>query len=335
MDFKNGTAAFIIPFFGANELAFKFLDETLQGIIAQTDKNFRILLVDDCSPYQGTKEYLDKIQAEYQETIRIIFNRANEGPGACRNTGIRWACEHDYPIILFNDADDLSHCRRLEVVRKIFVEDPGTSVVYSTVKVIDENGKLVTRDKLAPSILEIIEGHDVDPVEGDNAWIRIGVEKGYTNFTSATSAHTVLAFQYLFPPLRVSEDSHTWMRYSAGGGKFFYAPEIPTLYRIPQNSDGSSSRSRAGGRHLFNIQKIETDTAGFLESMEIAVGKSKIKSEEKDDLLARFYKKLAETMAKENELQLAKDLTEQAMAISRKQAIEPERNKLAKPASKN
>jgi glycosyltransferase involved in cell wall biosynthesis len=316
MDITNGTAAFVIPFLGINETALKFLDETLENLMEQTDSNFRIVLVDDFSPYQGTCEHLTQLREKYQAVLHIISNDRNIGPGGSRNRGIRWAYEQQLPIILFADADDLSDRRRLEVVRKILMEDPGVSVVYSTCMIIDEHGKLVSRDKLAPSIVEILEGHDHDPVQGDNAWISIGIEKGYTNATSATAVRTELAFKYPFPQVRVSEDSHTWMRYAAGGGKFVYAPEIPSFYRIPQNTDGSASRSRVGGRHAFNMQKIETDTQGFLEALEIATRLSKIKPEQKEELLIKFYIKLGETMAKENEPALARELVAKAMAIS-------------------
>jgi len=48
----------------------------------------------------------------------------NVGPGVSRNLGVLKALERGHSIILFNDSDDISHPRRLEVVRKIFLENP-------------------------------------------------------------------------------------------------------------------------------------------------------------------------------------------------------------------
>jgi hypothetical protein len=206
--------------------------------------------------------------------------------------------------------------RRLEVARKIFVSDPDASVVYSTFKVIDENSKVVPTEKLTQSIVEILEGHMGHPPQGINAWIDIGTEKGYTNLTSATVVKTELAHKYPFPPEKVSEDSNAWMRYSAGGGKFVYSGEMPTLYRIPQNTAGSSSRSREGGKHGFYVQKARVDTDGFTRAVEIAITNGKIKVEQRDELLVKFYLKLGETLFRESELDLAQDQVKLAMYVS-------------------
>jgi hypothetical protein len=39
------------------------------------------------------------------------------GPGVCRNLGILKALEKKSSIILFNDSDDISHPKRLEVTK--------------------------------------------------------------------------------------------------------------------------------------------------------------------------------------------------------------------------
>ena len=322
MDFKNGTATFVMPHWrNENDVTKRYLDETLESIFNQTDKNWQLVIIDDLSPSQEAKEYLRTIQKNNPDKkIEIIFKETNDGPGYCRNIGVKWAYEHNSPIVLFNDADDISHPRRLEVARKIFVEDPEASVVYSTFKVIDENSQIVPMEKLTQSIVEILEGHMHNPPQGINAWIEIGTEKGYTNLTSATVVKTELAYKYPFPPEKVSEDSHAWMRYSAGGGIFVYCGEIPTLYRIPQNTAGSSSRSREGGKHGFYVAKARVDTDGFSHALEIAVTNGKINPAEREDLMIKFYIKLAHTLARENEIDLANEQVKKAAALSREKA---------------
>jgi glycosyltransferase involved in cell wall biosynthesis len=313
---KDGIATFVMPHWrDENVVSKRYLDETLKNIFDQTDPNWQLVIIDDLSPCKEAVDYLDEVKANYPDKIHIIRKKTNNGPGFCRNMGIKWAYEHKSPLVLFNDADDISDVRRLEVARKIFVKDPEASVVYTTFKVIDEDSKLVPMENLTQSIIEILEGHQHNPPQGPNAWIEIGTEKGYTNLTSATVVDTELAYKYPFPPEKVSEDSNAWMRYSAGGGKFVYSGEIPTLYRIPQHTAGSSSRSREGGKHGFYVAKARVDTDGFTRAVEIAITNGKIKVEQRDQLLIKFYLKLGETMYRESEMDIAQQQVHRAWLI--------------------
>jgi len=315
-NYKNGVATFVMPHWRPeNVVTKKYLDETLETIFNQTDPNWQLVIIDDLSPCKEAIAYLDKVKAKHPKKIHIIKKKTNNGPGHCRNMGIKWAYENKSPIVLFNDADDLSDLRRLEVARKIFVKDAKASVVYTTFKVIDENSNIVPDEKLSPSIIEITDGHKGKPPQGINAWIDIGTEKGYTNLTSATVVDTEIAYKYPFPPEKVSEDSNAWMRYSAGGEKFVYTGKIPTLYRIPQNTAGSASRSREGGKHGFYVAKARVDTDGFTRAVEIAITNGKIKVEQRDELLIKFYLKLAETMYREKEMDIAAELVNLAKFI--------------------
>jgi glycosyltransferase involved in cell wall biosynthesis len=313
----NLNATFVMPHLRNDSKQSKFFfDKALEGIFHQMDPNWQVVIIDDDSPSSEVKSYLLNLQDFYPEKIHVIFNEKNYGPGYSRNLGIQWAYEHQSPIVLFNDADDISHQRRLEIVRAIFKENINASVVYSTFKVIDENDNFVSPEKLTPSILEILEGHQNQPLQGQNIWIAIGIERGYTNLTSSTAVRTSLAYQYPFPEERVSEDSHTWFRYSAGGGEFVYASEIPTFYRIPQNTAGSATRSREGGKHQFYKQKAAVDLAGFTEAIEIALRRHRIYPQEINELLIKFYIKLAITMAREKEFDLASEHVLKAMELS-------------------
>jgi len=316
--YKDGIATFVMPHWrDENFVTKRYLDEALENIFNQTDSNWQLVIIDDLSPCREAIDYLDEVKAKDPDKIYVIKKHTNDGPGYCRNLGIKWAYKHNSPIVLFNDSDDISDKRRLEVARRIFVQAPETSVVYSTFKVIDENSKIVPTKNLTQSIIEILEGHQGNPPQGLNAWIEIGTEKGYTNLTSATVVETELAYKYPFPQERVSEDSNTWMRYSAGGGKFVYCGEMPTLYRIPQNTAGSSSRSREGGKHGFYETKARVDTDGFTRALEIALANGKVKAEQRDELLIKFYLKLGETMYRESEYDLAQAQVERAKLVDK------------------
>jgi hypothetical protein len=105
----------------------------------------------------------------------------------------------------------------------------------------------------------------------------------------------------------VSEDYHTWLRYSAAGAEFVYTSLTPTRYRIPQDSAGSASRSREGGKHGFYATKCRVDALGFREAVMLARRREAIKEEDVDRLSIKFYLKEAETMGREQEIELARD----------------------------
>lgn len=302
-NFKDGVATFVMPHWRKDDgLSRIHLDEAIKSIEQQTDKNWHLVIIDDSSPCEKAKQYLEQIKKELQTRVTVIYMNTNQGPGMARNKGIKWAYENNSPIILFLDADDVCHPRRLEVVRKYFINDEEINVVYSTFNVIDEYGKQIEYNNVPREIREILDGHKQDIVQGENAWIKIGTEKNYTNLTSSTAVKTQIAYDTLFPNVHVSEDTHTWLRYGAHKGKFVYDKSIPSLYRIPSDvKTASSSRERL---EEFCMKKIEVDTDGFIQAMKIAINNKLIDMKDKDELMVRFYIKLAESMkyAAENEL---------------------------------
>lgn len=298
----NASATFIIPYYADDKHSRKYLNDTIEGMFCQTDCNWIAVIINDASP-KHEKLYLDKIQNKYKNKIKVIHLDKNYGPGMCRNIGVLWAYRIQSPIILFNDSDDISHPQRLEVVKDIFNTNNKIDLIYSTVNIINENNELILNSNISPAIMEILKSHHHNPVEGYDAWIRIGTETGYTNKTSSTSVRTDIAYHCPFPLERASEDSHTWMRMSAHGAYFKYALHIPTRYRMPSYLSGQTSRSRIGN-NVFNKIKVRIDSDGFNRAIDIAISKGKFKFEDIPNIKSKFYKRLSETMRAENEWEL-------------------------------
>lgn len=306
-DFKNGSAAFIMPHWsnGGSGMERAWLNKTLETIKNQTDSNWKILIADGNSPSQEAKDYLKQLEKEYKGKLEVIFMEHSDGPGHARNVAIKKAYADGHPFIVFLDADDLASPKRVEIARKTFLKNPQAGVVYSTFQVIDEHDQLVPREKLSQSIVEILESHDNNPPQGKGTWIKISTETGYTNLTSATSVKTEIAFNNLFPPEKVSEDYYAWLVYSASGAEFIYTPDSPTRYRIPQNTEGSASRSREGGKKGFYTTKCRVDEAGFKAASNIAVTRGEINEAQQTKLYIKFLLKEAETMGREEQFDLA------------------------------
>jgi len=310
----------IMPHFSpGHEEALSFLHQAVQSILSQSDPDWRLIIVDDLSP-QPARAFLKKLKT-LSPKIHVIFQDTHAGAGLTRNRAIEWASGQGAPFLLFMDADDIAHPRRLEVTRKIFSEHPEATVVYSSFQVIDEKNQEVSIAKLTPMLVEIIESHALPP-EGNNAWVRIATETGYTNLTSSTSVRTSLAVEQPFCQSQASEDAHCWLRYSAGGGDFIYTPDVPSLYRIPQNRPGGSSSRGLIGDSTFYALLSTTNEDGFKKAIALGLQKQKITEEKVAELTAKFYVRTAESMSKEGELELALDNIQKALGVNQQVTLE-------------
>jgi len=287
---------FVMPHYRENDAqAYRYFREAIQGLFAQTDPHWQLMIVDDASP-APVRRQLQQLAEQHRGKIHVILEDNNRGAGHCRNIGIRAAAERGARIILFHDADDISHPERVARTREIFASRPDIDVIYAPFEVIDEQGGHVPVTQLTPSIRQILDVYR-HPPQGRDIWIDMGTRTGYINLTSATSVRTELALRQPFPEQRVSEDFHTWMRYAADGGYFHFEPSIPTHYRIPRHKAGSHSRARIG--RDFYLHKAAMDTDGFEQAMHMALQRNTISSDSIPQLRRSFRQKLQQLLAEE------------------------------------
>ena len=313
----NKTAAFIMPVkLSGNEMELRHLGITIESIKCQTDSDWILIMVDDYSDNQAVYDAIDEIKADLKDKVHVIYSDKNYGTGAARNKGIAYANEMGAPFILFNDADDVSDPRRLELTRRAF-EDETVNVVYSSFDVIDENGNIVPDSEINMAIREIIEGHKIDIVEGENAFVNIATKKKYTNLTSCTSVRTSLAVEEPFPSLSVSEDCHTWFRYGAHPGKFVFLNEIKGGYRI---HTGVASRSRSLNKNFYE-KLFEVDTSGFEAALKLAKKYGTMNDWEENDLRCAFNVRLALSLLHGGNEEYSLKAISIATGISKEKAI--------------
>lgn len=307
----NTKSMFIIPYHADNNKEEweekRMITDTIEGLFTQTDGDWNAILVVNGHSKGLVSNYLSDLKGKYYPKIDIISLDRIVGPGVARNLAIMRAIEKGCSFVLFNDADDISHPKRLEVVKSIFLEKPEVDVIYSTFEVIDENNHQIPRNKISSPILEILESHEVNPIEGNDIWIKMGTETGYINATSSTAVRAKFAYQCPFPNERASEDFHSWMRMSAFGANYKYTSLIPTKYRIPSFMTYQASRTRIGPSN-FNRIKTKVDCDGFSKAIEIALVRNIIRPEEIPMLKAKFYRRLAKSMLREKEYELANNL---------------------------
>jgi len=130
----------IIPSYNYAE----FLPAAIESVLAQTDQDFELLIVDDGS----TDESVAVACAYADPRVRVLAQR-HRGIGAARNQGIR-AARGRY--IAFLDADDVWVPSKLAAQCDLLERRPDVGLVYGRFGVIDASGRVRSsgRTYLAP-----------------------------------------------------------------------------------------------------------------------------------------------------------------------------------------
>jgi glycosyltransferase involved in cell wall biosynthesis len=119
-----------------------YLEELLNSLLKQSLEPFEIVIVDDCSS-DGTLAILESYQQRYKQ-IKIHVNNHNLGPISSFKKAVA-ECIGDYFALC--DQDDIWLQNKLEMsVHALSGRNPPNkpSLVYSDLKLIDENGKIVS-----------------------------------------------------------------------------------------------------------------------------------------------------------------------------------------------
>lgn len=122
----------------------RFIKETVESVLAQTYKNWELIIVDDCSS-DNTDEVVSGFLSDTR--IRYIKNEKNSGAAVSRNRALR---EAKGKWIAFLDSDDLWEAEKLEK-QIAFMKSNNCHFSYTNYVEIDEeskpNGKSVTGPK--------------------------------------------------------------------------------------------------------------------------------------------------------------------------------------------
>lgn len=126
----------IIPCYNAVQ----YIDKCMDALSAQTFKDFKVILVDDCST-DDTYQQLCQLQEKYNLNVKVLQNSINSGPATSRNNGILAA---DTKYITFCDIDDWYEPDFLETLVSL-LETNSADIAFCGYKVVDEYGKYQLR----------------------------------------------------------------------------------------------------------------------------------------------------------------------------------------------
>jgi len=108
----------------------KYLPACIESCMAQTFKDFEIVIVNDAST-DNSLRLINELSTRYRKKrILVHSNHKNFGPFYSRNRGIEWA-EGDFIVHL--DADDMLTPNSLEVRNNEFLRKPKLDIVHGYV----------------------------------------------------------------------------------------------------------------------------------------------------------------------------------------------------------
>jgi len=116
----------IIPAFNASQ----FISQAIESVLSQTFKDYELIVVDD-----GSTDETAALVLRYGERLRYVYQK-NQGLSSARNTGIVKASGE---LLAFLDADDYWDRKKLEHQTDLLDRTPGTGVVYTALKVVDQD----------------------------------------------------------------------------------------------------------------------------------------------------------------------------------------------------
>ncbi len=136
----TGLASIIMPSYNTAN----FITESIQSVLAQSYKDWELIIVDDCST-DNTDDVVKPFL--YDKRIKYLKNEKNSGAAVSRNRALR---EAKGKWIAFLDSDDLWTLDKLK--KQIsFMEKNGYHFSYTAYAEIDQNdnrnGKVVTGPK--------------------------------------------------------------------------------------------------------------------------------------------------------------------------------------------
>lgn len=113
-----------------------FVGETIQSVLAQSYRDWEMIIVDDCSP-DGGAGIMEVKKYTNDPRIKLIESKQNRGSSGARNIALK---EAKGRYIAFLDSDDIWHPKFLEK-QMAFLHKKEAPLVFSSYRRIDENTK--------------------------------------------------------------------------------------------------------------------------------------------------------------------------------------------------
>lgn len=233
---QNLSEKYLISIISPSYNSSDFIEETIDSIIAQTYRNWELIVVDDCSK-DNTVSILKKL-TETDSRIKYFMNATNQGAAISRNIGLENAGGR---FIAFLDSDDLWFPEKLEIQINFMLSNT-CPISFTSYELIDEKGLQLDKK------IQTVENIDY---------------KGYMKNTiigmSTSMIDTnIVGKDFRFTNIRTRQDTYLWITLLKKGFKAYGINQVLAKYRVRSNSI-SANKLKAAKRVwylYYNLEKL-------------------------------------------------------------------------------
>lgn len=218
----------------------------IDSVLAQTDRDFVLTIVDDGYPDETLPAYFADLTAS---DSRIAYHRNEKNLGANGNyrkcVGL---VQHEIVVIM--GADDLMKPNYLATVRKAF-ENPEVDIVQPGIEVIDENGRvyLPLVDKIKAAMRRVLVGRAHEAIVSGEPLAANLIDGNWLYFPSVAWRASALTKHNFRQGYDVVQDLALALDVIMDGGKMLVTDTVCFQYRRHRESD-SSVRALDGRRFV-------------------------------------------------------------------------------------
>ena len=207
----------------------QYIAATLDSVLAQTFKDYEIIVVNDGSP---DTEELEKVLAPYRDRITYL-RQEHQGVSAARNTGIR-AARGKYIAPL--DGDDMWASENLAAQLAVLEADPSLDMVYADARILGDV------PEAGRTLMEL------SPSAGEVTFERLVTRQCTVHICVSVCRRETLLRAGLFDPVfRGTEDIDMWLRIARQGGRIACQRRVLGCYRRRPGSLSSDRVSMLEG----------------------------------------------------------------------------------------
>jgi glycosyltransferase involved in cell wall biosynthesis len=192
----------------------RFVVECLESLLAQTEKEVELVLVDDASSDNGLATVLSWVDAHERDLFayQILRHKENMGLPVARNTGFTRASAD---LVFAMDADNTLYPRAVARCRQA-IADSGADGAYTQLELFGGRSGIGLADFWSRERFQIQNYVDAMALIKKSAWQKVG---GYTQLSASGW-----------------EDYDFWCKFVETGLRCTFVPEILCRYRVHEGS---------------------------------------------------------------------------------------------------